>query len=102
MNGREREDPVGSGAQRIRDQDLLAETEDEAANAVREIGKPRVVRDELRGNVAKANDRTGDQLREKEDVERECRDTGLRRGVALIDVYDVRNRVKCEKGNAEQ
>ena len=60
------------------------------------------MRVELPGDVAKANDRTGDQLRKQQDVECERRNPALRLRFARVHVHDIRDRVERKKRDAER
>ena len=64
------EDPVGRQRDGVRDQHLLAEADDEAADAGREVVERDATAGELVGDVAVADDRSGNQLREEQQVER--------------------------------
>ena len=57
---------------------------------------------ELRGDVAPADDRPGDQLRKEQDVEREIGQPALGAGLALVDVDHVRDCVEREERDAER
>jgi hypothetical protein len=99
---RQREQLIGNVSQRVGDQHLLAEAEDEPPNAVSEVGETMLTRGDLGGDVAPADDRSGDQLRKEQDVEREVGKPPLRIRILLVHVDHVRDRVKREKGDAER
>ena len=97
-----REDRVRRAGDDVRDQHFLGEPDDEAADAVREVVERHDAPRELIGDVAVADDRAGDQLREEQQVERRVDRALLRRRVAAVDVDDVRDRVEGEERDADR
>ena len=81
---------------------LLGEADDEAADAVREVVERDDAPRELVGDVAVADDRAGDELREQQQVERRVDRALLRGRVAAVDVDDVRDRVEREERDADR
>ena len=80
--GRQREDLVGRAGDDVRDQHLLGEADDEAAHAAGEIVERHDAARELVGDLAVADDRTGDQLRKEQQVQRRVHRALLRGRVA--------------------
>ena len=102
LGRRHREDLVGRAGDDVRDQHLLGEADDEAAHAVGEVVDRHDAARELIGDVAVADDRSGDQLRKQQQVERRVHRALLRGRVAPRDVDDVRDRVEGEERDADR
>ena len=93
---------IGDGADRIGDQELLRQPDRETHDAGLEIGERRGPLRQLRGDRPVAHDRTGDELREIDDVERERNGRALRRRDAAIDVDQIGNDVEREERDADR
>ena len=102
LGRRHREDLVGGPGDDVGDQHLLAEPDDESAHAVGEVVDRHHAPRQLIGDVAVADDRAGDQLREQQQVERGVHRALLRGRVAPRDVDDVRDRVEGEERDADR
>ena len=100
--GPQREDAVGGGRDVVRDQDLLAEADDEAPDARGEVVEADHAAGELVGDLAVADDRPGNELREQQHVERRVNRALLRARVAAVDVDHVRNRVERVERDADR
>ncbi len=94
LRQRHREDGVGGRGDDVGDEDLLAEADDEAADAVGEVVDRHRAPRQLIGEIAIPDDRAGDELREQQQVQRGVHRTLLRDRVAAVDVDDVRDRVE--------
>src|SRR5204862_5222682 len=71
-------------------------------DAGREIGERRGPFRQLSGDRPIAHDRTGDELREVDDVERERNGRALWRRNAAIDIDEIGNDVEREKRDADR
>ena len=87
---------------RVRDQHLFAEANDEATDACREVVEQKPARLDLLEDVLVAHDRPCDELGEKRDVEREIVQLSLRGHLAAADVDDVAQRVKRVERDADR
>ena len=85
----------------VRQQHLLAEAEEEAHRAGGKFGDGLMPLVDLLRDGGVAHDGTGDELREKGDVERELERVALHRGVAAVDVDDVAQALKGEERDAD-
>ena len=86
---RQREDLVGGDRQVVGDQHLLAETDDEAPHSIGDLILAGEAFGELGRDLAIANDRARNQLREERDVEGHAQRALLRRRRVSIDIDDV-------------
>ena len=102
LRDRQAEDPVGRPGDDVGDQHLLAEPDDEAADAVGEVVERDDAARELIGDVPVADDRSGDELRKEQQVERRMDRALLRGRVAAVDVDDVRDGVEREERDADR
>src|SRR5205085_11569929 len=93
---------IGGERQCIDEQHLLAQSGDEAADAVREVLERRHARGELAGDLPVSNDGARDQLWEYQQVQGCLDRTLLRRRIAAVDVDDVGNRVEGEERDADR
>ena len=100
--GARREDAVGRCRDVVRDQDLLAEPDDEAAHALGEVVDADDAARELVGDFAIADDRPGDELRKEQQVERRVDRALLRGRVTAVDVDHVGNRVEGIERDADR
>ena len=99
---RHAEDLVRRAGDDVRDQHLLREPDDEPPHAVREVVERHEPPRELIGDVAVADDRAGDELRKEQQIERGVHGALLRRGIAAVDVDDVRDGVEGEERDADR
>ena len=93
---------IGDIAQRVGDEHLLAQADDETPHALDEVVAVPLALRELRGDVLVADDRSGDKLWEQQDVKPEAVDASLRRRVAAVDVDQVGDRMEGEEGNPQR
>jgi hypothetical protein len=98
---RDGEDLVGDRAHRVRHEEFLGQPRREAAHTCIDVieGDPPAL--ELAGDLAVADDRAGDELREVDDVEREGGQGALGGHHATEDVDEIGDQVKGEEGDAE-
>ena len=102
LGGRHAEDLVRGPGDDVGDQHLLREADDEAAHAVGEVVERDDPPRQLIGDVAVADDRSGDQLRKQQQVQRRVHRALLRRRVAAVDVDDVGDGVEREERDADR
>jgi hypothetical protein len=93
---------VGIHREDVGEQQLLRESGEEDGRSFREVRGAHAPFRQLQGDVAIANDWARDELREQRDVEPVVDDVALRRGLAPVDVDEIRDRVESEERDAEQ
>ncbi len=81
----------------VRDEDLLAQPDDESADAEGKVVERDEAACQLVGDVAVPDDRAGDELRKEEQVERRVHRTLLCGRIMSVDVHDVGDRVKRDR-----
>ena len=86
----------------VGDEHLLREPDDEPLHAGGEVVQRDDSPRELVREVAVTDDRSGNQLRKEQQVERGMDGALLRRRVAAMDVDDVRDGVEGEEGDADR
>src|SRR5262249_24888355 len=82
LGERQREDLIGRTGNDVGDEDLLRQADDEAADAVREVVERHPPERELIGDVAVPDDRSGNELRKQQEVQRRMDRALLRRRIA--------------------
>ena len=96
------EDGVGRNGQRVRDDHLLAETDDETTNSQHRLSSGEGALCQLPGNLRVADDGAGHQLREQRDVEGQIGESALHLAGATGYVKQVGNGLEGEERDADR
>ena len=95
------EDGIHLGANHVGDEDFLAEADDEAIKALQAVGHARLAAADLVGHVAIADDGTGDELGEHNDIQHEIRQFLHRLVHAAVGVQGVGDALEREERDAD-
>ena len=96
------EHPIGHDADNVRDQELLAEADDDTTDAVHEVADAHHSFGHLMGEIAVMDDRTCDERRKKREVQRRVHKSPLGAAVATVHVNQVGDRVQSQERNTKR